>query len=225
MTTENAVEAKPILPPSVSADAKRNAFYTKCPEQQSTKPYAMCQYIAANQGDDSIKTLYGDCLSAIHRGRCVAVGMREEEELKGQAIYFVERVKGEALVAAQTTWAASSPKRGYQRNKYSEGATLQPAPRVAIPRPSTPAPAPKKPAFEFDGNIYAAALNAAVKKERNATNDQATPAKVTPVAAAPVAPTPAPQPEAAPAPINMTRRAGESPLEMARRLRAQQGSK
>jgi hypothetical protein len=210
MTTE---VANPILPPSVSADAKRNAFYTKCPEQQSTKPYAMCQYIAANQGDASLKTLYGDCMAAIHRGRCVAVDMKAEEQLKGQAIYFVERVKGAAVVAAQTAWTSPlTLKANRARREYA-------APVAA------PALAPKKPVFEFDGNIYAAALNAAVKKESNATNDPSPQPKVTPVAVAPVAPTPAVKPVAAPTiQVNLTRRAGESPLDFARRLRASQGA-
>jgi hypothetical protein len=215
VTTETVEAAKPILLPAVSADAKRNAFYTKCPEQQSTKPYAMCQYIAANKGDASIKTLYGDCITAISRGRCVAIGMREEEQLKGQAIYFIERVKGAAVVAAQTAWTSPLTEKANRaaRSKY------------VAPQVSTPAPAPKKTTFEFDGNIYAAALNAAVKKESNATNDPAPQPKVTPVAVAPVAPTPVIKPASVPINhVNLTRTAGESPLDFARRVRAAQGT-
>jgi hypothetical protein len=211
--TEQA--AQPILPPSVSADGKRNAFYADCRTLQVKKPYAMCQYIIDHTGDASLQTIYSDCLSEIRHGRCTAMGMREEERLKGQAIYFVERMKGAAVVAQQDAWVAPrKPSRsGYQRDKYAVGAP------VTSTAPSRPAPA----APVFDGNIYAAALNIAAKRNgTNATNRQpATPA-AEPVAVAPAPETPAIKKVAAPQPIPMNVRAGESPLEMARRLRAAQ---
>jgi hypothetical protein len=224
MTTEATVAATPILPPSASADGKRNAYYTQCKAIESTKPYAMCQYIIDHKDDGSMATIYSDCLTAIRRGNCAAVGMREEEKLKGQAIYFIERVKGAAVVAQQDAWVApvrKASRSGYVRDKYAAGVPIENAPRIATPRPA--APAPKKPAYEFDGNIYAAALNVAVKKEVNATNRQPQPAPVPAAAIAAPAPTLVSKPVAAPvAAPAVTIRAGESPLELARRLRAQQ---
>jgi len=219
MTTE---ATKPILPPSASADGKRNAYYTQCKAIESTKPYAMCQYIIDHQNDGSMATIYSDCLNAIRRGNCAAVGMREEELLKGQAIYFVERVKGAAVVAQQDAWVPpvrKASRSGYVRDKYAAGRPIEDAPRIAIPRPAAPAPA--KPAYEFDGNIYAAALNVAMKKDASATNRQPDPSPAAAVAAP--TPTPVSKPVAASAPApTVTIRAGESPLELARRLRAQQ---
>jgi hypothetical protein len=222
MSTETTVAAPAaILPPSVSADGKRNAYYTQCADLQSTKPYAMCQYIIDRKSDASMQTLYGDCHTAIRRGTCAAVGMREEEQLKGQAIYFVERVKGSAVVAQQSAWVAPS-KSSYRRDKYATGASAIPAPKAGL-RPMSPMVEKKAAAPVFDGNIYAAALNAAVKKNQNATNRQAAAVIPAPAAVAPVPPPPVSKPVAAPVAVApITIRAGESPLEMARRLRAAQ---
>ncbi|MEZ2310869.1 hypothetical protein AB6809_29915 [Paraburkholderia sp. RCC_158] len=217
--TEQATIAQTILPPATSADSKRNAFYTDCRTLQVKKPYAMCQYIIEHTGDASLQVLYSDCLTEIRQGRCTALGMREEEKLKGQAIYFVERVKGAAVVAQQDAWVAPARKisrSGYQRDKYAAGTPV-------APTPSRPAPAPKPAMPEFDGNIYAAALNIAAKRTAdNATNRQPPQIKPEPAALAPVPATPAASKVAAPQPVSMDARAGESPLEMARRLRAAQ---
>jgi hypothetical protein len=220
MSTETTVAAPAaILPASVSADGKRNAYYTHCKALEATKPYAMCQYLIDHQNDASMAVIYGDCFTAMRRGNCAAVGMREEEQLKGRAIYFVERVKGAAVVAQQSAWVAPS-KSSYRRDKYATGAPAIPAPKAGL-RPMSPAVEKKAAAPVFDGNIYAAALNAAVKK--NATNRQAAPAIPAPVAIAPVPQTPVSKPVAAATPVApITIRAGESPLEMARRLRAAQ---
>jgi hypothetical protein len=213
--TEQATQ--PTLPPAVSADSKRNAFYTDCRALQVKKPYAMCQYIIDHTGDVSLQVIYSDCLSEIRHGRCTALGMRQEEQLKGQAIYFVERVKGAAVVVQQDAWVAPTRKTsrsGYQRDKYAVGAPVT---------PTRSAPAAKPVVPEFDGNIYAAALNIAAKRNgTNATNRQPAVPVPEPVAVAPVPETPAVKKVAAPQPVPMTARAGESPLEMARRLRAAQ---
>ncbi|MDP9155277.1 MAG: hypothetical protein M3O74_13615 [Pseudomonadota bacterium] len=219
MTTETTEKPVAFLPPSLSADGARNAFYTQCKELQTRRPYAACQHILNNRSEESVERIYGDCLTAISRGRCCASDMRDEENLKGQAIYFTERVKGAAVVAQQEAWVA--PKRGYQRNKYTEGAPAIPAPKAGLrPMSATAATAPKKPAAPvFDGNIYAAALTAAVKKEKNATNAQPLRAPVSPGATAPAPQHPV---NTTGAPTNVSIRAGESPLELARRLRASQ---
>jgi hypothetical protein len=219
MSTETTEQPVAFLPPSVSADGKRNAFYTQCVELQTRRPYAACQHILDHRDDEGIESIYGDCLTAIRRGRCSASDMRDEEKLKGQAIYFTERVKGAAVVAQQEAWV--SPKRGYRRDKYATGAPAIPAPKAGL-RPMS-ATEPKKAAPPvFDGNIYAAALNkAAERSKNNATNDQ--PPNVIATSAAPAASPQTPVTKTAVAPVpKMNLRAGESPLEMARRLRAAQ---
>lgn len=219
--TEVVVEqpAVPMLPPAVSADSKRNAFYTDCRTLQVKKPYAMCQYIIDHTSDASLQVIYSDCLAEIRQGRCTALGMRQEEQLKGQAIFFVERVKGAAVVAQQQAWVAPSKSR-YRRDKYADGAPAAPAPKAGL-RPMSGQPAPAVPVF--DGNIYAAALNIAAKRSsESATNRQPSQAMPKSDAIAPAPITPATKTVAAQQPVSMTVRAGESPLEMARRLRAAQ---
>jgi len=211
-----------IYPASASADSKRNAFYTQCAVIGESKPYAMCLYLIERKNDSSLQTLYRECTGAIKCGKCPAIAMKDEEQLKGQAIYFVERARGAALAAQQAAWAPSKP---YTRGKYEAGATIDPAPRAPSPYIQRPAPtpqrAPVKPAAPvFDGNIYGVSLNLAhARQGQNTTNRPAPQTVPTPAAIAiPVSETPVIKEVAAPTPI--VARVGESPLEMARRLRA-----
>src|ERR1700738_3820153 len=119
-----------IHPASVSADSKRNAFYTQCAVIGESNPYAMCLFLIERKNDASLQTLYRECTGAIKCGKCPAIAMSEEEKLKGQAIYFVERVRGAALAAQQAAWAPSKP---YKRGKYESGATIDPTPRAPSP--------------------------------------------------------------------------------------------
>jgi hypothetical protein len=192
----NTETIKPVLAPAMSADSKRNAFYTTCPELQQRRPYPMCQHIIDNRGDANVQELYGDCMTAIRRGKCVAVGMREEEALKGVAIYFIERAKvtGDGVDQATRSQWNTPAKVPYVRDKYAKGA---------------PPAAHTVKAPEFDGNIYAAALSKAQSLSRSsATNSQILDTPKTTGALAPA--------------VTHVSKAGESPLDLARRLRAAQ---
>jgi hypothetical protein len=211
-----------IHPASLSADSKRNAFYTQCNVIGESKPYAMCLYLIERKNDSSLQTLYRECTGAIKCGKCPAIAMKDEEQLKGQAIYFIERARGAAVVAQQAAWVPAKP---YRRGKYESGATIDPTPRAPSPYVQRAAPTPqrepaKPKAPVFDGNIYGVSLSIAhARQGQVATNRQSPPAIPTPAAAAaPVSETPVTNAVAPPTPI--IARVGESPLEMARRLRA-----
>ncbi|HDR9086334.1 TPA: hypothetical protein QDB10_002225 [Burkholderia vietnamiensis] len=209
-----------ILPPAVSADGKRNAFYADCISLKVKKPYAMCQYIIDHKADASMQTLYGDCLTEIRQGRCAAVDMRQKEQLEGRAIYFVERVRGEAIAAhQQQAWVSPL---STKRPRGQRIAPIAPAPVTK------PVDILSQPAFGVD--IHAAALNKMMEKRvqpaavahvisTNATNGRVSPTH-TPAAVA-AAETPAIKSGALP---QIQIRAGESPLEAIKRMKREQAA-
>lgn len=206
--TEQAT-APTVMPPATSADGKRNAFYTDCLSLKVKKPYAACQHIADHANDASIQAIYGDCLTEIRQCRCTALDMRQKEQLEGRAIYFIERVKGEAIVAhQQQAWVSPlSTKRSRTQ-------------RSAAPAPvSKPADILTQPAIGVD--IHTAVLNRMVAQRSqpiveavNATNGQISPTH-TPAAIA-AAETPAATNGALP---KLVIRAGESPFEAIQRMK------
>ncbi|RQT26075.1 hypothetical protein [Burkholderia contaminans] len=206
--TEQATAAA-VMPPATSADGKRNAFYTDCLSLKVKKPYAMCQYIADHAKDVSIQAIYSDCLTEIRQCRCTAVDMRQKEQLEGRAIYFIERVRGEAIVAHQReAWV--SPQ-SMKRSRTQRSAAPAPA--------AKPADILSQPAIGVD--IHAAALNRMIERRAHsvveseiATNDQAlpTPSTASVAAVEPPATTKGALPK-------LVIRAGESPFEAIQRMK------
>lgn len=88
-----------IESPLASADGKRNAFYHQCEVKGQPRAYVACIARLEGRMEDDL-----DCVSAIQRGRCPAKAMREEELLKGKAIYFVERRRVEGFLQQIRAW-------------------------------------------------------------------------------------------------------------------------
>lgn len=81
-----------LIPAAASADGKRNAHYLNCKPLEQQRAYCACLNILKQSERGTLNNdLYGDCDKEIRNGHCIAKGMRQEEELQGQAIYFVER--------------------------------------------------------------------------------------------------------------------------------------
>lgn len=133
-----------INPPSVSTSG-RNAYYIQaCKVVEHNAPYASClDKMRQIETGAKLPGTFPECVTAIRRGTCVAVGMRKEELLKGVAIYYKrrERLTEEARESGQR-WNAPLHK------------TAQPAPK--------PTPAVSKD-FLVDAGTYADALNASLK--------------------------------------------------------------
>lgn len=78
-------------PPSASASGD-NAYYLQgCDTVGRSPAYASCLFKLDELKAGRRHEIYRDCHAAIEARQCKAVGMREEEQLKGQAIYFLPR--------------------------------------------------------------------------------------------------------------------------------------
>ena len=104
----------PIIPITASLDGKRNAFTHACKHTQQSRHYASCLHIASpdSKKSEHFKTLYSDCITAVDKGLCPAVDMRNKEIEAGKALYFKERVRhiGQKLIdAAFTAMGGRSP--------------------------------------------------------------------------------------------------------------------
>lgn len=116
--SENTPDAV-IEPVSASASGRFNAFSVRCQALGFTNLYAGClaRLGALDAPGVKVPADWNDCRSTRSAGRCEAARMREEELLKGKAIYFQPRsVPGEAPKTAwvstptRHTAAAPSPK-------------------------------------------------------------------------------------------------------------------
>ncbi len=196
----------PLEPLTYSADGKRNSFTLACTPTGQSMNYAACiwrQNVLANP-----KTItppdWNVCKEARNEGRCTALIMRKEEELAGKSIYFRCRKALSAASIAAREWIM--PKGAATSMPHAGSAPA--ARRSAAPPALAVKPKTMLDAMGSMGDL-ADALSAAA----------ATPA-VTPAAAVAAAPT-APPPPRAPIPTAL---AGESPLQMARRLHAERQS-
>ncbi len=189
-------EAK-FEPISASADGKRNRYSRRCDVLGQVMNYAACLWRQGVLSKPDIRTPadWAPCGEAARCGRCNAVQMRQEEELKGHAIYFIDRE------AKQTLSAEARARIMPSYDKSSREAPRRPA----VSAPTVPAARPTSVSasavLDMAGDTYAEAINAMVA------------APATPPAAAPRGAAPLPKIDMLP---------GESPLAYARRLRAAQ---
>lgn len=86
-----------IQPLELSKDSKRNAYAHHCDKVQAQKNYAVCLHLIGQRRYGALPTIYSDCSAAIGNKSCPAIKMRREETEKGQAIFFVERIRSEAV--------------------------------------------------------------------------------------------------------------------------------
>ncbi len=77
----------------VSRDGKRNAFHIRCDVVGHSRAYAACADLCEKRKHGELGEGYTECSNAIQRKTCPALSMMKEEQEKGQAIYFIERVK------------------------------------------------------------------------------------------------------------------------------------
>jgi|GEM_PF-2657083 len=91
------------FPPSASAGGD-NAYYLKgCETVQRSPAYASCLFKITEFEAGRSHDIYRDCHEAIRMRKCLALGMREEEQLKGVALYFFPRIPPQVLTLPLTT--------------------------------------------------------------------------------------------------------------------------
>lgn len=206
-------------PPSASAGAD-NAYYLKgCETVERSPAYASCLFkiaeITAGRESDYTR----ECANGMRTNKCRAVGLQEEEKLKGRAMYFFPRRSPDALhlpfkVAGDF---------GVRITNLTDPALIPPD-RKASSR-SAPLTASKpKPGVDLDvvlgtlPNDYATAINAAIA-DLPPEPDPTAPVEQKPAAVAKPPAPPTPPPTTAPAP-RAPMQPGETPLQYARRLAA-----
>lgn len=124
-------EDTPLEPIAYSADGKRNSYTLSCTPTGQSMNYAAC--IWRQKVLDNPKTVtppdWNTCKEARDAGRCIALQMRQEEELAGKSIYFrCRKALSEASIAAREWIMPGSTTRG--------GAPRRPAPAPAA-KPKT----------------------------------------------------------------------------------------
>lgn len=153
-TIEQAVrDRQPHYPPEQSM-AGTNTFTVKtCRAVGHTPGYCVClNKIKAFERDTTLSS-YPECEKAIRDKTCAAIGMRQEEQLAGKALYYVDR----ALLREEMdkAFAASTP--SFRPTKVT------PAPVTTHKTAAAPAPKKPEPILGEQGD-YAAAINAAIKE-------------------------------------------------------------
>lgn len=199
-----------FYPPAASAGGD-NAFYLSgCDIVQRSPAYASCLFKMAELKAGRRPEIYRDCHEAIEARRCKAVEMRQEEELKGQAIYFFPRRPPQALTLpvsvtgefgiriSNLTPSHLMPKGPKPSGRLNAGAARN------KPQPVAPSKANTldEELLHATANGFAAAITSAVTDNKQPEDSTATP-------------TPMPTPAARPALLS-----GETPLQYARRLAA-----
>ncbi|MDY7537639.1 hypothetical protein QN372_00605 [Undibacterium sp. RTI2.1] len=200
------------FPPSASHGGD-NAYYLKGCDQVGHQPsYAACLWKIAETEASRPNSLFGSCPDEIRSGRCQAINMRQEEQLKGVALYYFPRQFIQHQVITNLTPAENIPRvsKPVSRPVTTLAATTSKAPQTAQDK-------------EFDGDQgYAAAINAAMQETLASAGPSPgdTPIDRTIKAASLPNFT---QPESQPALRTNTRlpiNPGESPLQYARRIAA-----
>lgn len=120
-------------------------------------PYAACLKKIAERKHGRLASQYSECSAAIGKKECPAMKLRDKETAKGQAIYFINRIK----------------LRLFQQYKQEMDAQKTPT-KLKSPRPAPriePAPQPKFKDNDFLNQSiggYADALNVAMTDLKNA---------------------------------------------------------
>lgn len=168
MDQTTAVIEAPAHMPAVSADGKRNAYYLDCKPLEQKRAYAACLHVVSLQRAGELPSLYSACETAIRQGQCRAIGMREQEELQGKAIYFVERAN-----MGITSGAAESMRKFFGSLKRMVG--IEPA--------AAPAKKPKSLVDRIEAPDFATALTDMVKESVGERGKEAVhPLPATPIA-------------------------------------------
>lgn len=213
---ETEVKFEPI---TASADGKRNRFSRRCDVLGQVMNYAACLWRLGVLSKPDIRTPadWAPCGEASRCGRCNATNMRQEEELKGYAIYFTDAAARAPLVrTSANTWGVAPP--------ASTGAVLERPAAKALIAPSPPV-VQRRAASAMDvmgSDSYAEAITAAVVVSKPAlASSPAVVVSKPALVASPAVVVFAPKvPGQIKTPVSML--PGESPLAYARRLRDSQ---
>lgn len=147
------------LPLDVSRDSKRNAFAHRCEKVAAFKNYAVCLHLMAERKHGALPVTYSECSAAIGNKSCPAIKMRKEEAEKGQAIYFVERIRSEATYMNESDFKPVVVS-DYKRKRKSSVTKSEPA------QPKSAADA-----FLSGGAGIQDAINEAIKGESKSIKD------------------------------------------------------
>lgn len=212
-------------PPSASAGGN-NAYYLKgCDTVQRSPSYAACLFKIAEVGAGRESDYNRECAVAIRSRQCGAANMRQEEELKGQALFYFPRIPPQL----QHLPFAVAGDFGVRITNLTDPALIPRDATPRAPRNATMAPAKSSGQSANDKQLdaelgaipddYAAAINAAIAAMPAPPQPKPAPAKAAAAPAPPAVlspatksiPTSSARPPMAP---------GETPLQYARRLAA-----
>lgn len=161
---EQAVrDRQPDYPPSKSAGGTNTFTVKHCKAVGFTPGYCVClNKIAAFERDKGLAS-YAECEKAISTKSCVAMGMRDEEQIAGRALYYVDRAlvreeMDKAFAAAAPKFKTSTPPKVSKPQPQPSSVSV--AARVPAAKPETTSLIPDTP-----DNDYAAAINAAIQQE------------------------------------------------------------
>lgn len=179
-----------IEPVTSSADGSRNSFTHSCAPTGQSMSYAACLWrLKLAEDGTKMPADWMRCVDAKNAGRCQAVAMREEELLAGKSIYFRERGLIEKAVHAARQWVM--PVFGQKTTE----------------KRAAPAPAPaRKPVKSSTSMLDAMGDAGSLADAVTAAASTRTDTPLEAVASQPVRPMAVALP-------------GETPLQMARRLR------
>jgi hypothetical protein len=89
------------FPIAVSADPRRNAYYTRCHVHGQMRAYASCLARIEGRLTDS-----EECNAAIAKTDCPAMLLKDQEERAGRALFFVERTVVQTFINKVKDWVA-----------------------------------------------------------------------------------------------------------------------
>ena len=128
---ESETKFEPI---TASADGKRNRYSRRCEVLGQVMNYAACLWRLTVLSKSDIRTPadWAPCGEASRCGRCNAATMRQEEEIKGHAIYFIDREARTPMMKPNQSWSMPLSMEGKAtKSEPSTIATPPPPPRKA----------------------------------------------------------------------------------------------
>ncbi|MFK3741007.1 hypothetical protein [Massilia sp. TN1-12] len=213
------------FPPDASAGANNAYYLHHCAAIERGPAYAACLSRLHDIAGGRSNERTSECEKTLREGRCVAAGMREQEQLAGQALYYFPRLNKPFLPVSV------AGDFGVLITNHTDPALIPAQPKPFGVRASAPS-RPTAPARTLDDHLttattsgFAEALSAAVAEAADTPAPAPAQTQAWPMMPKP-APTPAPAPKVVtagppPKPARPPMLPGETPLQYARRLAAQ----
>lgn len=153
----------------LSRDSKRNAYSHHCDKVSAQKNYSVCLHLMAERKKGALPIIYSECSAAIGNKSCPAIKMRKEEAEKGQAIYFIERIRSEPTFMEDGDYKEVVVS-NYKRGRKSQ-VTNQTPPANAKPKSAADM-------FLSGGAGIHDAINEAIKSEKTESKPKSPEVKV-----------------------------------------------